>query len=228
MKFWKIGACSLIIASLAVSCIDDAPKSEILGTKITIMNLDSISKVIENDADFTAEDAAILANGLIRLGMNKDSIVGKTFGDIYQMQKDYIKSQNLKQLAKTTSRVGMIINAKVNYAGLQINDEGEKKMNILYFDIFNTSNKDIKSIKGVLEFYNSANQLVKIYNVMNDKIIKTGETIRVGNPFIHDPANQRDGIIRTTKDLRTVWTPVQIDFTDGSSIKDMSTEQTSK
>jgi len=98
------------------------------------------------------------------------------------------------------------------------------KLDILVFEITNTSNKDIKDLEGQFRFFDMQNQLIKAYPIELAKVmtqvpvIKPGETRRFAYPFFHDSNNERDEKVRSGQDLQILWFPVSMTFSDSTKI----------
>lgn len=208
----------LLLTSLVISACTkgEFSNSTTMQEQITLHNLGDISQKVKNEPSFTKEEIELFANGLVRLAANKDSVVGKTVLDIIKSQKQFVRSRSLSFCENTISRVDLALNHKFHYVGFQPRDEGKQSVDVIVFEITNTSDKDIREVEGALQFYTQNNQLVKVYNLKFNKPLKPGETQRFGNPFTHNPESQRDQVIRSSKDLKAVWNPTLIEFADGT------------
>lgn len=215
----------IALSFIMVSC--DKPEtsnSPILQETFTLNNINDIITKVKADTEIKKEEMDLLSNGLVRLAATKDSIIGKTVLDIINMQKDFIRKQSVLFFERTASRVGMAMNHKFHYVGLQPRDADKQMFDIIVFEMTNTSDKEIKTIHGSLQFFTQDNQIVKIYNLKTDQAIKPGEMKRMGNPFIHDPNSQRDQIIRNAKNLKALWNVTLIEFVDGTKMEPINNE----
>lgn len=215
--FKKIVLTSVLVLFFLTACTkQEYSSSNVMSEKITLHNLKDIAQKIKAEPAMTKEEIELFTNGLIRLGINKDSVVGKTVLDIIKSQKEFVMKQTKAFCETTASRVDVAINHKFAYVGYQALEQNGQQINAIIFEITNLSDKDIRSVRGQLNFYTPDNQLLKVYNLITDRPIKPGELQRFVSPFTHDKNNQRDEIFRNSKDLRAIWVPMMIEFVDGS------------
>ncbi len=219
-----------VLALLFVSCNkkDENISSSAIGkTKITLHNLEEVTAKLSNDKKVNTRDIELFINGLTRLGGVKDSIVGRTVADIVNSQEAFLKARASKVLENSGARINLFLNHNFKYVGIQFNDADPKnKINNIVFDVKNTSDKPIKKIAGRLNFYLPNGKLVKIYNLSTSTELPNDaeKPMRFSMPFKNDDKSQRDKIVRTSKDLKAVWTPTLLEFSDGSKIVDKATE----
>lgn len=206
-----------ITAFLLISCSKpEFSNSPVMQEKITLQNISDLAQKVKAEPTFSKEEIELFANGLIRYAPTKDSLIGKSVLEVIKMQKDFVRSQSNLFLERSASRVDLAVNHKFHYIGLQPNDSEQQMIDIIVFEITNTSDKDIRNLQGVLQFFTQDNQLVKIYNLKMEKALKPGETEKLGNPFLHDKASNRDQIIRNSTNLKAIWNPTLIEFADGT------------
>lgn len=217
-----------LISFITVSCgvKKDSSNSPVLNEVVTLHNLHEIADKAKQDNQMTKEEYDYFTNAIIRLADKKDSIIGKTVGDLINAQKEFLHKQSFTAFERTCSRIELILNSRFDYKGIQPRDTNNQMIDILIFELTNSSDKDIAKIEGVLDFYSQDNQLIKRYTLKFDKPLKPNEKAAMGNPFVHDPNNQRDVIVRTAKNLKAVWTPSKITYSDGSVLKDLASEVT--
>lgn len=208
----------LILIGFVISACtkSEFSNSTTMQEQITLHNLADIAQKVKNEPSFTKEEIELFTNGLIRLAVNKDSVIGKTVLDVVKSQKQFVRSQSAVFCERTASRVDLAVNHKFHYVGLQPRDDDKQAVDVIVFEITNTSDKEIRNIQGALQFFTQDNQLVKIYNLKFDKQLKPSEMERFGNPFMHDKNSQRDQVIRSSKNLKAIWNPTLIEFTDGT------------
>ncbi len=190
--------------------------TNVMSEKITLHNLPEIAAKVKAESALTKEEVELFTNGLVRLGTFKDSVVGKTVLDIIKSQKEYVMQQSKAFCETTAKRVDLAINHKFLYVGFQPLEKDGQQLNVIIFEVTNLSDKEIRFVKGELDFYTPENTLLKAFNIASDRPIKSGETQRFAMPFIHDKTNQRDEVFRNSKNLRAIWSPMSIEFTDGS------------
>ncbi len=217
MNLRQIAIILLIMGFISSGCSkDEFSNSPVMQEKVTLQNLGDITQKVKNEPNLTKEEIELFANGLIRLAPTKDSLVGKSVIDVIKGQKEFIRNQSVLFFERTASRVDLAINHNFHYVGFQPRDDDKQSIDILVFEITNTSDKEIKNLQGMLQFYTQDNQLLKNYNIKFDKALKPGEMQRMGNPFLHDDKNERDRAIRSSTNLKAIWNPTLIEFADGT------------
>lgn len=215
----------LMIAVLFFSCETAEKKPLVFSEVISKDNMSAVAEKISSDANISGEQIEVLNRGISRLALaGNDTIVGLTLGEIYNYQKDFRKEQALAAMNENINKVSLIMNHSFKYIGLV---PREDSLDFIVYEITNNSNKDIKNLTGVLQFYNTNNQLVKQYplrldvalNNEDEKIIKSGDTKRLTLPYVHNKENVRDSIMRFGRNnLKTLWQPRGILFTDDTKI----------
>lgn len=206
-----------------ISCSNNG-NSPVLEEKITKENLYQIAQNIYNEKKLTREQVDLFNSAINRYGLTPDSIVGKTVGELISKEEQTLWQNSGKQLVATLAKVQILSDHKIKYLGLQPQDKDTTKLDILVFEITNSTNKNITDLEGQFRFFDMQNQLVKAYPIKLEKvltqvrIIKPGETRRFAYPFFHDSNNERDEKIRTGKDLQILWFPVSMTFSDSTKI----------
>ena len=220
MKNIKMVSLIFALCLIVISCAkQDGSNSPVMKVVVDKHNLKTIVDQIKQDPSITKEEIELFNAGTIRLIQSKDNFLGKTVGEIIESQRNHARNEYLKYMESTVTTAMLALNMDFNYKGLQVEDGGKVPLNVLVFDIANTSDKAIKSIEGSLRFHNNANVLVKQYNIRLDKELKPSEKVTAFNKFTHEINNQRDQIIRNATDLRASWTPTKIVYSDGTEEK---------
>jgi hypothetical protein len=211
-------------------CQPDKKESKLLGEIVTKNNITDLFKSLREDKDFTTRDFEYFTNGMTRLvTMSVDSLMGKNVGQIISLQENFERDQMAATAANQATKVELVINHEFKYVGMKPSeyddkDKNKKEINILVYDVTNKSDKEIVDIEGILQFMDQNNQVVKVYPIISNKImkgevIKPGETKRIAHPFDHDATNERDMRIRNEhQSLRPIWICTKIEFKDGSKI----------
>jgi hypothetical protein len=226
----------VFVLTATISCSENSDKkinSEVANQQITINNLQNIAENIANDANFSQENIELFINALTRFGGNKDSIVGKTVQQIIDEQNKFLKERSVEALKASASRINLFLNHTFTYIGISFDDaDANKKINNIVFDLENSSDKEIKKVEGKLQFYSPHGELVRIFNISTATTIPVTSSdekgIRFSMPFAHDENNQRDKIVRESRELSAVWTPTLIEFSDGTKLVDLVTETEQK
>lgn len=224
--FKLISKTLLIFAAISIitSCGDQKPKSQYLNEKITKNNLYDISQKISEENKMTREDIQLLTGAVNRLGVNADSIVGKSIGELINLQNDFLRQQEFKQMISILAKAEIIANHTIKYIGMKPLDTLGNSYDYLVFEITNNSEKSIKDLTGQFRFLDANGTIIKAYPIELAKVmtspneLKPKETRRFVYPFFHDKSNQRDSIVRSTKGLQVVWFPAIMEYTDKTKI----------
>lgn len=204
----------ILITILVVSC-NQKQTSPLYKEKISKNNLIDLTKKIKNDKMMSHEEVQLFTNGLSRMVTNEDSIESKTIGDVIEYQREYLRENAVNNMVFNVNRVKMMDVLKMKYLGLVPRDTNNQQSNIIVCEVENTTEQDIKNLDGYLNFYNNQNQLVKRYNIKTKEAIEPGKK-RIVIPFIHDPENRLDVMMRTNNKLRPIWNPTTVELEDGT------------
>lgn len=207
----------LIILCISISSAF-ARKNDILNTKITNDNLISLSQKIVQSNEFTKDEIEAFSKGIARIGVFRDSLKTMTVGDVINSQKRHIRGIYASNLLRIAARVEMVMNTEFNYVGISPQDEEEKLINMIIYEIKNLADNSIVRVEGTLTYYNQANQVVKIFKLRTSENINPDDKTRIGQPFVHNPENKRDVLLRESKNLKVVWNPVYLEYSDGEKL----------
>lgn len=216
------------LISIITACGDQKPKSQFLDEKVTKDNLYSLAQKISEENKMSREDIQLLTGAVNRLGLNVDSIVGKSIGELIKVQDEFIRQQEFKQMVSILAKAEIIANHTIKYIGLKPLDTLGNSYDYLVFDVTNNSEKSIKELTGQFRFLDANGTIIKAYPIELSKIItspaelKPKETRRFVYPFFHDKNNQRDEIVRNTKGLQVVWFPTVMEYTDKTKISSIT------
>jgi hypothetical protein len=199
--------------------------SKLFSEKITKTNLMDIVKQIRDDKTINKDDLDYFSNGITRIASaKKDSLIGKTVGEVIALQKELIREQSAATLANQSARVELVMNHEFKFIGMAPRDTAGESYDLIVYELKNVSDKEITNLQGAIQFYDQSGQIVKNYplitkNIMQGKGLKPGESRRFIYPFNHDAKNERDQKMRNEfKDLRPVWIATMIEFVDGTNI----------
>jgi hypothetical protein len=221
----------LIIVLVVSGCQPEPKESKLMGEIISKNNITEVFKKLREDKDFTIKDFELFTNGMTRLvTKSTDSLIGKSIKEVISSQVTFERDQMAATAANQANKVELVMNHEFKYIGLkpqQIDDKenkNKKEIDFIVFEVTNKSDKDMSDIQGALQFYNTKNELVKIYPIvaskmLKDGVIKPGETKRIAHPYDHNVENERDETIRKDHaNLRPIWICTSIEFKDGSKI----------
>ena len=210
----------LIILTILIFSCSNEKKSNLLDEVISKDNLISITEKLKTDKDITSEELELYSNGLARLGISVDTLIGKKVGEIIEKQKKFKKEYILNMLSTQSSNLQIHLNLGFKYIGVQKADNDTLQSNILHYDINNKSNSTIKKIEGELEFYDLNNQIVKRFPIRVNYNIEKGKELKFTDIYQHDPLNPRDTIIRSKYvRLQALWKPTLLEFTNGKKLE---------
>jgi hypothetical protein len=202
---------------------DEKKESKILDTTITKTNLPEMINNLKTENILEAGDIVIINSALNRLGANNpDTLYGMSLRNIYDLQKEYLKEQNYDLLSKSATRISMNMNYEIKYLGIKpvVDTVNKIKGNSVMYEFSNNTDNAIKKIQGLLQFYNSQNNLIKQFEIDNTEQIPPKDTVRFYKAFAHNDNEPRDSIIRYHNDKLIVrWKPFYLEFDDGTKIE---------
>ncbi|MFP4528755.1 MAG: hypothetical protein ACLFQX_09410 [Candidatus Kapaibacterium sp.] len=218
--FTRILISVVILGVIAASWgCDPKEKSGFLNDKIEKGNLVELTQKLKEDKMFTREEMDLFTSGIARMSNTPDSLIGKTVAEVIEIQRQTLREATAENMLNSAKRLEMFMQHAFNYVGYTTSERDTTQLNVLVFEIFNKSDKEITDINGQLSFYNQKNrQLIKQFQLTNqDQKIAPGDTVRLQNAFVHNPNDQRDLIFRQSK-MAAVWQPTTITFADGETI----------
>lgn len=198
-------------------------ESKLLDQTITKKNLPEIVNSLKNENLMTPDDIAIFSNAIGRLSnISIDTLVGKSVQQVIDMQKEFAKQNNFRQLSITAARVAMNMNYEIKYLGLQtVKDtiKGHEGNTILY-EIKNAYGHPIKKLAGYLQFFSQDNVLIKQFELDNPQQIPSKGSLQFYKVFNHDPKQVRDSLVRFhSNEMIVRWQPEFLEFTDGTKFE---------
>lgn len=219
---------SLILGIIALSllglfsCQDNSHKTpEFYKDTVTFELLSNIKTVLdENVKDLTLEEVNYLNAAIRYYSPIKDSLLGKTVGELIQGQKERTLATNINLTQATAFSTLFTQSIKFNIKDFQTAEqENGQSLNVPTYQFQNISGKDIVKLSGVVDYYNGE-QLIKRFTIELEKTIPAEKTLNQPYPYNHDAANQRDVFVRENfAKLRKVWIPTVIEFADGKIYK---------
>ncbi len=211
----------LIVAGLS-SCNQSAPKSPVLKEVFTENNITEIAKKVEHDDVITLRELTLLNQGIARLSGVKDSIVGKTVGDVITSQESLSRQVTINGLKNTAIKTEVNLTHDFKFEKLDFSDNPEEKSyaNVLTFTIKNTSTQAITNLQGYINAVDPQNRVVKRFPINIKKPIEPGTNQQIISPgYKHDINNQNDVFMRNNlQKLRAIWQPLLVTLADGKTI----------
>lgn len=216
---------------IATSCESDKKDSPVFNEVISADNLEALNKKIEEDQNIDRIEIELYSNGLTRFSLmpKKDTLFGKTVGEIINDQKNFLRLASMQGLNATTPRISLNLSHNLKLLQFQpMNDTvNNRSVNVLAFEVTNTSDKNIKNVQGYMNFYSLQNQLLIRFPLNIKKELAKGVTEKLQSPpYVHDPDNANHKFIRENPSLvRTMWQPLLVEFEDGSKIGNVPAQQ---
>lgn len=221
MRSLILGLVAVALLGL-VSCQQNANKTpQFYKDTVTFELLSNMKNILdENVADLTLEEVNYLNAAIRYYSPIKDSLLGKTVGDLIAGQKERTLATNINLTQATAFSTLFTQSIKFNIKEFNVaQQENGQSLNVPTYQFQNISGKDIVKLSGVVDYYNGE-QLIKRFTIELDKTIPTDKTLNQPYPYNHDINNKRDVFVREnfTK-LRKVWIPTVIEFADGKIYK---------
>ena len=213
----------LLSALLIISC------SNPMNRKYDETKLEEDAKAIKESGKLSDDDAKMLVGWIMMSKLGGKDLKNKTYNDILNEAKDYKKQQ--EELAEKAKKEKQEKIDKYSKAlTFTVFDKGFVKsdiMNGIYEDkitfdiaIQNKTNKEIRAIKGPLNFYDLFGEELFSANYTQEDVIKPNEVYKTQisidyNQFTdgHKTLNNK-----SLKDLKFEYVPEKIIFTDGSEL----------
>jgi len=222
----------VLISSSCSQQQDEEPRSASL--KFDKNNFTEIINQVKHDPTISQEYLTLFSNGIARIGARIDSLEGKTVGNIIELQKEFLRKSAMTQMLNTS----MNINHGFGLIGWEPTTDADKKFDKFKYAIQNKSNKNIQIIEGLLKFYTTNNQLIRIFPIKIDQNIGVDSTQQFESIFAYDSTNRSALLLRRLMTNKSgnalpVWQPTFIQFGDGSIItlgedKEPAKEETAK
>lgn len=218
----------LILAfSVCLLCSCEDPRNRKYSEKTLANDLKAIW-----DKDHDSTDIKSVVGYLMLSAFTKEDLTGKTYKEIIEKQKAAAAKitaaeQEAKILATKTAKESEDRRVRLNnILTVAMYDKGYVEADyqeFLTYDIAfeNKSNKDIRAVKGVIHINDLFNDEIKSINLTYDNTISAGSTGKERfttsyNQFLDEDTRLRS---KTVEDLKIVWMPEKIIFTDGSTLE---------
>jgi hypothetical protein len=193
--------------------------SDFKGELISVNNLSEIAKNIKEEGKMSVEEIELFTKGIVRMGASKDSVVGKTVEQVIDAQRDYQKEIDMRALMTSCIIAEMNFNQGFKFLGLKPEDSDTSRMNTLFFELKNKSDKDMINMQGFLEFYDQQNQIIKRFPISMKAVLKSGQKETYEQSYNHDSTNSRDLTLRNKEaTLQIIWRPTLIEYADGKKL----------
>jgi len=182
-------------------------------------------KEIKESGKISEEDVQVMAGWIVRAKLKGESLDGKTYREILEEAKDFQKEQeNLAERAKLEEqekreRLGSALTVALYDKGYQEYDYQEYLTYSFAFE--NKSQKEIRAFKGSVAINDLFDSEIKSINLTIDDPIKAGEIFKGTytteyNQFMDEDSRLKN---KDMEDLKIVWTPEKIIFSDGSTLE---------
>jgi len=205
-----------------VAC-DKQEESKMMDITITKTNLPEIIANMKSENILEAEDIMMFNSALNRIGANNpDTLIGLTPRQILEIQENFIKENQYEMVNISATRIAMNMNFDIKFLGLKplMDSVTKQEGNTIFYEFKNNSEKPIKKIEGLLQFFNRQNQIIKQFQIETTEILQPNATLQFFKNFAHNPNEQRDTIIRNHfSQLIVRWQPNRLEFTDGIQIE---------
>ncbi|WP_111682823.1 hypothetical protein [Winogradskyella tangerina] len=183
------------------------------------------AKEIKESGNLSEQDALIMAGWIMKSKLNGGNLEGMTYGEILKEAKDYKKEQEvLAEKVKLEEedkrhRLGQALIVAMYDKGYEEYNYQDYLTYSLAFE--NKTEKDIRAFKGSISIQDLFDSEIKSINLTIDDPIKAGSTFK--GTYTTDYNQFRDEDVRLKNkdiaDLKVVWIPQKIIFSDGSTLE---------
>lgn len=183
------------------------------------------AKEIKESGNLDEGDTEVMAGWIVRAEIAGEDLEGKTYREILEEAKDYQKEQEIlaerskREEEEKRQRLGAALIVALYDKGYQ---EVEYQDYLTYSLAFeNKTENDIRAFKGSISINDLFDTEIKSINLTIDDPIPAGETHRGTytteyNQFMDEDTRLRS---KNLEDLKVVWTPEKIIFTDGTTLE---------
>lgn len=216
----KLYTAVLLISVLLISC-DTKKESALLGEKLSVDNIYEISKKVAEDPDIDMFDLRYYQKGVANFLTHRDSVAKYTVGDLIRLQKEKEKSIITNELLTTSNFLEFNLNLGFKLVRLAPADQDSTKMNVITYQFFNYTAKDIKHVKGMVKILaRTNNALIKQFPVDFTDVVPANKGLQKNLPYMHEESNQRDQLLRNPQaQLKFEWFPELVEYADGTKIE---------
>jgi hypothetical protein len=211
----------ILISILALLTACSGP----LDKKYSEETLSDDAKDIKESGNLNDEDAGIMAAWIVRAKLSDENLEGKTYKEILAEAKDYKKEQEtLAKRAKVEEeakrqKLGAALTVAMYDKGYEEYDYQEFLTYSLVFD--NKSDKEIRAFKGSISIQDLFDSEIKSISLTIDEPIEAGKIFKGTYTTKYNQFRDEDTRFKNKDldNLKVVWTPEKIIFTDGSTLE---------
>lgn len=208
-----------LVSILTFSC------STPLDKKYSEETFETDTKEIKESGKLSEEDALIMVGWIMRSKLKGEHLEGKTYNEIIKEAKDYKKEQELLtkkvklEEEEKRQRLSSALTVAMYDKGFEKYDYQEYLTYSLAFE--NKTEKDIRAFKGSISIQDLFDTEIKSINLTIDDPIKAGETFKGTYTSDYNQFRAEDTRLKSKDmdDLKVVWTPEKIIFTDGTTLE---------
>ena len=222
----KIASIFIISYFIFTSGCSQQQESKLMKEIIKDDNLVELTEKIREDKSFSKENIDYFIAGIERLGFVKDSIVGKSVGQIIESQRNLVRDGSISNLKITATRQEMNFKMQMRFTQKLKVEQDTLNLNGIEFFVKNLSNKDITAISGKIRIVNALNQIVRIIEINYPNILlKSGQEAQQREFWNYEENNKYDIAFRNTQNLIAYWLPESITFSDGQKMSIVTPQQ---
>jgi len=220
----------LVAGCLVFSC------GNVKDLKFTQDNKEQVLEKVKQSKDLTGEEVGLLMAALMRTGFTKESLDGKTVGQLIKEQKTIrdeaeVKDKEAKRLAEEAKKKEAEIAAQLSqYITVAPYKKSFHEANIhsgdfqdrinITFVFENKGAKDIKAFKGITVFKDLFGEEIYGTRLMRDDGLKAGAKKQWTGSIEYNQFKSEHQKFRNTdlENMKFEWRPRAIIFSDGSKL----------
>lgn len=198
----------------------------------TVYNEDDLPDQIKIvKAEIGDEQGEVVFSYILKSVMSGTSLEGKTYAELLKEAEaarvkklDEVKAleEKKKELAEKEAARQKLFGetASVVMTDKYYDKVGYKEFISFPLEITNTSDKEIRALKGAFHLYDVFDEKLMIVNIQYDEPIKPGETAKYEPSLDYNQYKARDVKVRDVdfKDMKAEWSCKAILFKDGTKI----------
>ena len=220
----KKGILLIGIVTLLISC--SSPMDKKFNEKTAKEDIVAIKEKIDST------EFKLLAGSMMRLKFKGEKIEEMTYSQIledgkkWKIKQDKIEAEQ-KSLAEKAAKEQADKFKRLNEAVvISCFEKGYTEYDYedyitFKFVIKNKSDKKIRAVKGVVTFTNLFDEKISLLNFVYDKPIEAGKEVNWNATTDYNKYKEKDKALKNKnlKDLKVIWKPEKIIFSDGTTLE---------
>jgi hypothetical protein len=188
--------------------------------------------IVELKEELDSTELGLLVMSMMRLKFQNKELEEMTYSEIIEDGKEWKRKQDkleaeqkelaLKAKLEEENRIELLNQSVTVSCYSKGYDEYDYQKYITYkFVIKNKSEKEIRALKGQISFMNLFDEEIKTLNFVYDQPIESSMEVSYNATTEYNQFSDSDKALKNKdlKDLKVVWKPSKVIFSDGSTLE---------